>query len=131
MALKSLSGVEKQTEDQANAQQVTRTRGATYKQCSSGEAGRSRAVGVPLPCQRAALGRWARCILGRLLQRMSNRRGFCGRPKCFGSLPVSVICPGGRGCLLWHGTSRRSLRVVDSEVHVVTFTEVCSSAAEV
>lgn len=31
MALRSLSGVEKQTEDQANAQQVTRTRGATYK----------------------------------------------------------------------------------------------------
>lgn len=31
VALKSLSGVEKQTEDQANAQQVTRTRGATYK----------------------------------------------------------------------------------------------------
>lgn len=31
VALKSLLGVEKQTEDQANAQQVTRTRGATYK----------------------------------------------------------------------------------------------------
>lgn len=53
-----------------------------------------------------------------------------GSPSDSDSL-MSVICFGRQGCLLWHDTLRRSLWIVDFEVHVVTFTKVCFLAAEV